>query len=81
MELLQRAHTDFKTGFTKVKTGAGIRVQQFFGIDIAPFAVELAKVTLTIGKKLAIEEARKLLDATQIDLDLEHDFERAAATR
>ena len=30
-----------------------------------------------MGKKLAIDEARKILDATQMDLDLEHDFERA----
>jgi len=77
MELLQKAHDGFATGFQKAKTGPAIHVGQFFGLDTVPFAVELAKVTLTIGKKLAIEDARKSLDATQIDLDLEHDFERA----
>ncbi len=29
---------------------------QFYGIDITPFAVELAKVTIMIGRKLAIDE-------------------------
>lgn len=77
MELLQKAHENYKTGFTKVKTGPAVHVNQFHGIDVTPFAVELAKVTLTIGKKLAIDEARTVLDTTQMDLDLEHDFERA----
>jgi len=30
--------------------------RQFFGIDIIPFAVELAKVTMTLAHKLAIDE-------------------------
>ncbi len=30
--------------------------KQFFGIDIIPFAVELAKVTMTLAHKLAIDE-------------------------
>jgi len=30
--------------------------KQFFGMDIIPFAVELAKVTLTLAHKLAIDE-------------------------
>lgn len=77
MEILRRAHSDFKTGFAKVKTGAAVHLQQFHGMDVTQFAVELAKVTLTIGKKLAIDEARRLLDTTQIDLDLEHEFEKA----
>lgn len=33
-----------------------VTAQQFFGIDINPFAVELAKVTMMIARKLAIEE-------------------------
>jgi SAM-dependent methyltransferase len=33
-----------------------VSVNQFYGIDIKPFAVELAKVTLMIAKKLAIDE-------------------------
>ncbi|MBN1565973.1 MAG: class I SAM-dependent DNA methyltransferase [Anaerolineae bacterium] len=33
-----------------------VTAQQFWGIDINSFAVELAKVTLMIGKKLAVDE-------------------------
>lgn len=33
-----------------------IRPDQFFGIDINPFAVEIAKVTLMLGKQLAAAE-------------------------
>ncbi len=30
--------------------------RQFYGLDINPFAVELAKVTMMIARKLAIDE-------------------------
>ncbi|MBW7991388.1 MAG: class I SAM-dependent DNA methyltransferase [Planctomycetes bacterium] len=33
-----------------------VTARQFYGIDIIPFAVELAKVTMMIGRKLAIDE-------------------------
>lgn len=33
-----------------------VSTAQFFGLDVKPFAVELAKVTLMIAKKLAIDE-------------------------
>ena len=33
-----------------------VTARQFFGMDINPFAVELAKVTLMIARKLAIDE-------------------------
>ena len=33
-----------------------VTARNFFGIDINPFAVELAKVTLMIGRKLAEDE-------------------------
>ncbi|BAU66857.1 DNA modification methyltransferase related protein [Stanieria sp. NIES-3757] len=41
--------------------------QQFYGMDINPFAVELAKVTLTIAKKVAIDK----LNLTERDLPLD----------
>lgn len=41
--------------------------QQFFGIDINPFAVELARVTLMIGRKVAID--RLGLDEPALPLD------------
>lgn len=47
----------------RTRTGPGgtaalsfIRPSQFFGIDINPFAVEIAKVTLMLGKQLAAAE-------------------------
>tara|TARA_R110002049_G_scaffold118032_1_gene271899 strand:+ start:7306 stop:10161 length:2856 start_codon:yes stop_codon:yes gene_type:complete len=75
-ELLTRIHEDFKTGWEKVKSGSVISLRQFHGLDVVPFAVELAKLTLTIGKKLAIDEARASIDAAQMEMDLEHGFER-----
>ena len=33
-----------------------VTARQFFGIDINPFAIELAKVTMMIARKLAIDE-------------------------
>ncbi|MBI5671537.1 MAG: class I SAM-dependent DNA methyltransferase [Chloroflexi bacterium] len=34
-----------------------VTARQFYGFDIKPFAVELAKVTLMIARKLAVDEA------------------------
>ncbi len=39
---------------------SGVSIQQFYGIDNQPFAVELAKVTLMLAKELEIREAAKL---------------------
>lgn len=47
-------------GKAKVTWGGGISTSNFFGIDINPFAVELAKVTLNIAKKIAFDERREL---------------------
>jgi type II restriction/modification system DNA methylase subunit YeeA len=33
-----------------------LSAQNFYGLDILPFAVEIAKVTMMIGRKLAIDE-------------------------
>jgi len=50
-----------------------VKTTQFYGIDIKPFAVELAKVTLMLAKKLALDEETQLLDLTQMNLPLELD--------
>ena len=50
-----------------------IQTKQFYGIDIKPFAVELAKITLMLGKKLAIDEGESLLYGTQTNLLIELD--------
>jgi hypothetical protein len=60
-------------GKAKVTWGAGIQTANFFGIDINPFAVELAKVTLNIAKKIAFDERREFAAdiAGQIELDVD----------
>jgi hypothetical protein len=53
--------------------GSGISTLNFYGIDTNRFAVELAKVTLNIAKKIAFEERRqKVADASaQGELDID----------
>jgi len=51
-----------------------VKTTQFYGIDIKPFAVELAKVTLMLAKKLALDEENQLLDMAQMNLPLELDL-------
>jgi SAM-dependent methyltransferase len=48
---------------------SAISLHQFFGIDILPFAVELAKVTLMLAKELELIEARKLSDTDQLFIE------------
>ena len=38
---------------------SAVALTQFFGIDKVPFAVELARVTLTLAKELELNEAKK----------------------
>jgi hypothetical protein len=45
---------------------SAISLHQFFGIDIIPFAVELAKVTLMLAKELEVIEAQKLAETDQV---------------
>lgn len=60
-EILTRLH-DYSSVRKGGKAGvvSYVSIKQFFGIDIVPFATELAKVTLMLGKKLAIDEASEL---------------------
>jgi hypothetical protein len=44
-----------------------VTASQFFGIDINPFAVELAKVTMMIARKLAIDELHVTEPALPLD--------------
>lgn len=57
----------------QVGTLSLISPRQFFGLDIDAFGVELAKVTLLLGKKLALDEALAALDREQVHLDLQED--------
>jgi type II restriction/modification system DNA methylase subunit YeeA len=52
----------------RVATRSVISTRQLFGIDKLPFAIELAKVTLTLARELALMENREHLEALQPDL-------------
>jgi type II restriction/modification system DNA methylase subunit YeeA len=58
---------------TQAKTLSLVSPRQFFGIDRDSFGVELAKVTLMLAKKLALDEAVEVLERDQIDLPLHGD--------
>ncbi len=44
-----------------------VTARQFFGLDINPFAVEMAKVTMMIARKLAIDELHMTEHALPLD--------------
>jgi hypothetical protein len=50
-----------------------VSARQFYGIDINPFAVELAKVTMMIARKLAIDELNITEKALPLD-NLDENF-------
>jgi SAM-dependent methyltransferase len=60
-------------GKAKVTWAVGISTANFFGIDINPFAVELAKVTLNIAKKIAFDERREVAADLVGQMELEVD--------
>lgn len=57
----------------QAKTVSLISPRQFYGIDQDSFGVELAKVTLMLAKKLALDEAIEVLERDQIELPLHGD--------
>jgi hypothetical protein len=54
----------------RAPTLAIISPQQFYGLDVDPFGVELAKVTLMLAKKLALDEAAETLGVDQEQMAL-----------
>lgn len=57
---------------------AFVSTHQFFGIDLRPFAVEVAKMTLMLGRKLAADELGDELNYLPLD-DLDNNFQTANA--
>lgn len=71
LELLAKIHASFGMRTReKVGTTSLVSIRQFHGIDVQDFGVELAKVTLLIGKELALKEAEAWVQATQVELPL-----------
>jgi hypothetical protein len=64
---------EFPSTAGKLSWNGGISAANFYGIDINPFAVELAKVTLNIAKKIAFEErkAQAFALAGQVEMDVD----------
>jgi hypothetical protein len=56
-----------------VKTISVVSPKQFFGIELDGFGVELAKVTLMLAKKLALDDANETFDPEQGELHLGDD--------
>jgi SAM-dependent methyltransferase len=68
--IFERLQTEFKTD---AKQAGQLRLsflsaQNFYGLDILPFAVDIAKVTMMIARKLAIDE----LHINEPDLPLDN---------
>jgi hypothetical protein len=55
-----------------------LSAQNFYGLDILPFAVEIAKVTMMIARKLAIDELHITEQPLPLD-NLDHNFIAADA--
>jgi len=72
-QLLTKIHENFSRAANAIGTMSLVKTSQFYGIDIKPFAVELAKVTLMLAKKLALDEENHLLQTAQMNLALELD--------
>ncbi len=71
-ELLSRMR-EFPSTHGKLSWNGGVSATNFYGIDINPFAVELAKVTLNIAKKIAFEERKDQAFALagQVEMDID----------
>lgn len=68
MEIIGRVHEKFGADSQKsfgMRTNVSPR--QFHGLDLVPLAVELAKVTLMIGRQLALNETRDWFRTTYSD--------------
>ena len=61
---MKRLERDLLVRLQKVRArqelASAVSIQQFHGLDVLPFAVELAKVTLMLAKELEIREAARL---------------------
>lgn len=72
MEILAKIHDKFgERAKRTVGTASLVRTTQFFGLDNQPFAVELAKVTLMLAKRVALAETHDSWFAENNELPFE----------
>lgn len=72
MELVERLRQEFSSAKSKVSSAAFVGIRQFYGIDLSPFAVELAKVTMLLGRKLAYDEVIESINIAQLGFSMEN---------
>ncbi len=72
-KLFERMDELAPSGKRKARRLSFVTARQFYGMDIIPFAVELAKVTMMIARKLSIEELHMEEPALPFD-DLDDNF-------
>lgn len=70
-EVIAKIYQQHPTHRDVIQQTSRISLFQFHGIDNNSFAVELAKVTLMVAKKLAIDEIYKLIESQQLGWDQE----------
>jgi SAM-dependent methyltransferase len=77
VQLINRIRAEFsRIGSPFQYSRSFIQTTQFYGIDRDPFAVELARVTLSLAKELAINEARQTIvvpEGEQAGMSLQFD--------
>jgi hypothetical protein len=72
MQILAKIHEEYGDRARRaVGTTSLVSTTQFFGIDLDSFAVELAKVTLMLAKRIALAETRDSWFAEYKDFDFE----------
>ena len=79
-QIFARMETEFKSEAKKSDQMrlSFLSAQNFYGIDVLPFAVEIAKVTMMIARKLAIDELHITEQALPLD-NLDNNFIAADA--
>ena len=74
LEILFKVHQNYGArAREEFGTRALVSPKQLYGIEKNPFGAELAKVVLALAKELAIEEARDLFEAENVELPLDFD--------
>jgi type II restriction/modification system DNA methylase subunit YeeA len=71
LDIINKIHTNFPSKAKIVGSSSLVNVNQFHGMDINKFAVDLAKITLLFAKEISIRETRKWLETGQMGLDFE----------
>jgi len=67
MQIYDRMATEFKSVNPTGRPFGFVQTRNFYGMDINPFAVEIAKVTMMLAHKLAIDELRSTETALPLD--------------